>query len=446
MIRPYPSRRGVLRGLFNGTAIAVSIPFLDCFLNDTGTALAAGAPLPTRFGTWFWGLGVTESRWKPTKVGADYDIPFELRPIEAYKDKISILSGFNVFLDGKTNIPHVSGGIGIRTGIAPSSNGLPAPSFDVLIADKIGANSRFRAIDLSATRDARNSLSGRGAGNLNPSESSPLELYARIFGSGFTDPNSADFAPDPLIMARKSVLSNVTEQRQALEARVGARDRERLDQYFTVIRQTEQQLAIQLEKPAPLEACTIPGEGKDTTPAGNEIGQVVTNHKTLAQLLSIALACDQTRVFNMNFNSGASSLTKAGSTISHHQLTHEEQVDPKLGYQPESTWFVERCIEAFGTFVDVIGSFKEGDATLLDNTLVVAHSETNYAKTHTVEGIPIMLAGRAGGRVKSGLHIAGGGTPISRVGLTVQQVLGLPLDAWGQGGNRTNKTITELLA
>jgi hypothetical protein len=436
----------MLRGAMNGAAVAVALPLLDCFLDGHGEALAAGAPLPVRFGTWFWGLGVTEDRWKPTKVGTGYDVPYELKPIEPYRDQITVLSGFDVLLDGKPNLPHNSGGIGIRTGVAPSTAALPAPSFDVLIADHIGGQSRFRSLELSATRDATNSLSGRGEGSLNPAETSPVRFYTRLFGPEFADPNAADFKPNPGVMARQSVLSAVADQRKQLEARVGARDRERLDQYFTALRQTEQQLALQLQKPAPLAACRIPPKPADTEPPNNQVEYVIENHKVMAELLAMALACNQTRVFNMNFNNGASSLTKAGSTISHHQLTHEEPIDPKLGYQPESTWFVERCMEAFGVFVDTLGKFKEGDGTLLDNCLVVAHSETNFAKAHTVEGIPMMLAGRAGGKIKTGMHIDGASTPASRVGLTLQQAMGLPVDSWGEGGMRTSRPISEIMA
>lgn len=439
------TRRRILRGVMNGAAVTVALPFLDCFLDNHGRALASGAPLPVRFGAWFWGLGVTEDRWKPTKVGAGYDIGPELKPIEPYKDQITVLSSFDVVLDGKPNLPHNSGGIGIRTGIAPSTTALPAPSFDVLIADHIGGQTRFRSLELSATRDATNSLSGRGEGSLNPAESSPVRFYARLFGPEFADPNAADFKPNPGVMARQSVLSAVADQRKDLEARVGARDRERLDQYFTALRQTEQQLALQLQKPEPLAACRIPPKPVDTEPPNNQVEYVIDNHKNMANLLAMALACNQTRVFNMNFNNGASSLTKAGSTISHHQLTHEEQIDPKLGYQPEATWFVERCMEAFGVFVDTLGQFKEGDGTLLDNSLVIAHSETNFAKVHSVEGIPMMLAGRAGGKVKTGLHVAGGSTPASRVGLTLQQIMGVPVDTWGEGGMRANKAISEIM-
>ncbi|HEX7742541.1 MAG TPA: DUF1552 domain-containing protein, partial [Sphingobium sp.] len=102
------NRRTVLRGLFQGAAVGVSLPLLDYFLDNNGAALANGKPIPVRFGTWFWGLGVTEDRWKPTKIGADYDVPFELKPIEQYRDRISILSGFDVLLDGKPNLPHHS--------------------------------------------------------------------------------------------------------------------------------------------------------------------------------------------------------------------------------------------------------------------------------------------------------------------------------------------------
>ncbi|HEX7821670.1 MAG TPA: DUF1552 domain-containing protein [Sphingobium sp.] len=423
----------------------MALPLLDCFLDNNGVAMANGQPIPVRFGTWFWGLGVTEDRWKPTKEGAGYDILPELMPIKQYRDQISILSGFDVLLDSKPNLPHGSGGIGIRTGIAPSKPELPAPSFDVLVADRIGSATRFRSLEISATRDATNSLSGRGNGSLNPAETSPINLYNRLFGSEFADPNKADFTPNISVMARRSVLSSVAEQRKALEARVGARDRERLDQYFTALRQTEQQLAMQLEKPAPLEACSIPPRPVDTTPENNQIEHVVENHKVMAHLLAMALACNQTRVFNVNFNNGASSLTKAGSTISHHQLTHEEPIEPRLGYQPESTWFVERCMEAFGVFVDTLGQFKEGAGSLLDNSLIVAHSETNFAKQHTVDGIPIMLAGRAGGKVKTGLHVAGRGSPASRVGLTLQQIMGVPIDTWGEDSMKTNKSISEIM-
>jgi hypothetical protein len=425
----------------------VGVPLLDAFLDGNGQALAAtGAPVPVRFGTWFWGLGVNPNRWFPSNPGKDYDLKPELEPIKAFQNKISILGNFNIMLDGAPNLPHVSGGAAIRTGMAlTAERGLPGESFDVTIGDLIGTRSRFRSLEISSSGDPRNSLSGRGGGNLNPSEVSPAALYQRLFGLGFKDPNSASFTPDPQVIARRSVLSSVTEQRQALERSVGAADRQKLDQYYTSVRQLENQLDVELTKPAPLESCVVPRPVADRQ-VNAEIENVMQNHELMTDLLVMALACDQTRVFNMMFNNGASSLSRIGSTTTHHQLTHEEVLDNRLGYQPNATYFLTKIMEAWVYFVGALDKVKEGDRTLLDNSMVFAHSETEFAKFHTIDNIPMMLAGSAGGRLKSGIYVDGAGTAVSRVGLTMQQVMGVPLDRWGSKSMETNRTIGELVA
>jgi len=253
-----------------------------------------------------------------------------------------------------------------------------------------------------------------------------------------------DYAKDPLVMARRSVLSGVEEQRKAFEAQLGASDKQRLDQYFTSLRQLEKQLDIELTKPQPLEACRVPSKPTEA-PVNAQIENVLVNHKLMTQLLVMAMACDQTRVFNMYFNNGASSLTRVGSTTTHHQLTHEEQLDQRLGYQPNVTFFVEKIMGAWVDFIAALDAVKEGDGTLLDHTLVFAHSETDFAKFHTIDSIPMMTAGSASGRVKTGIHVKGMGTPVSRVGLTLQQVMGVPVDKWGTASMQTNKPITEIL-
>jgi len=441
------SRRSALKGVLQGARIAIGLPLLDAFLDVNGEAMAAtGAPVPVRFGTWFWGLGVNPNRWFPSNAGPGYDLKPELAPIRDYAHKINVLGNFNVMLDGAPNLPHTSGGPAIRTGRAlTAERGLPGESFDVTIGDQIGTRTRFRSLETSASGDPRNSLSGRGGGNLNPSEVSAAGLYQRIFGAGFKDPNSATFVPDPLVMARRSVLSSVTEQRQALDRAVGAADREKLDQYFTSVRQLENQLETELIKPEPLQACAVPGPVAERQ-VNAEIENVVTNHALMADLLVMALACDQTRVFNMMFNNGASSLTRIGSTITHHQLTHEEVLDNKLGYQPEATYFLTRIMEAWVYFVAALDRVKEGPRTLLDNTLVFAHSETEFAKFHTIDNIPMMTAGSAGGRLKTGIYVDGIGTPVSRVGLTLQQVMGVSVDRWGTQSMETNKPLSEIVA
>jgi len=441
------SRRTALRGVVNGAAVAVGVPLLDLFLDGNGEALAAtGAPVPIRFGTWFWGLGVNPNRWFPSKAGPNYELKPELAPIKDFQSKINVYGNFNVPLDGAPNLPHATGGPAIRTGRAlTAERGLPGESFDVTIGDLIGTRTRFRSLEMSASGDPRNSLSGRGGGNLNPSEVSASALYTRIFGTGFKDPNSATFTPDPQVMARRSVLSAVTEQRQSLERAVGAADKQKLDQYYTSVRQLENQLDVQLTKPEPLQSCVVPRSVADL-PVNAEIEHVILNHQLMTQLLVMALACDQTRIFNMMFNNGASSLTRIGSTITHHQLTHEEVLDNRLGYQPNATYFLTKIMEAWVGFVGALDGIKEGNRTLLDNTLVLAHSETEFAKFHTIDNIPIMTAGSAGGRMKTGIYVDGAGTPVSRIGLTLQQVMGVSLDKWGAKSMETGKSLGEVVA
>lgn len=439
--------RTALRGSLGGAAVTVGLPFLDIFLNSNGDALAAtGAPLPRRFGTWFFGCGMNPSRWNPTKEGRDFDLPPELQPIAKVREHLSVLSGFSIILAGETNQVHRTGVIGTLCGGAPTATtDNPGPTFDILISDAMGSTTRFRSLEMAATGVAKDSFSRRSESAVNPSETTPLSLYTRIFGPGFTDPNADEFTPDPKMLVRRSALSIVSDDRRNLEAKLGQSDRARLDEYFTALRQLEHQFDLQLSEPPPLEACSIPDRPNET-PVSQDVAHVVANHELMTKVLALALACDQTRVFNMLFSDGASRLHSPGSSDNHHTLTHEEARDPELGYQPEATRFVMHGMEAWATFVQILASVPEGDGTLLDHCLVMAHSETSDANSHSVTGLPIMIAGRAGGRVRPGVHVRGAGDSTARVGLTLQQVMGLNISSWGSKANETSRSISEILA
>lgn len=440
-----PDRRTILRGAMQGAAVGMALPLLNIFLDVNGQALAAtGQRIPVRFGTWIWGCGFIPERWIPAADGADYGMPPDLEPLAPYRKQLAILSGFDVKLDGVANKPHVTGNLGLRTGIPVPSDNVRAPTLDVLIGDTIGQGSRFRSIELSASGIER-SYSFRGAGSPNPSEVSPLALYQRIFGEGFQDPNAATFTPDPKVMVRQSVLSAVSEDRQRIMRSLGAADRQRLDEYFTSVRQLEQQLALQLTPPARIENFSLPSPPSKTV-VDSDIENVMVNHKLMAGLLAQALACDQTRVFNMLFSDTASNLRRSASSDTHHTLTHEEPVNPKLGYQESVAWFAAKSMVACRDFVDALAAIKEGDGTLLDNTLLFAHSDCSIAKSHAVEGIPMMVIGGGGGRIRTGYHMAGRADSAARIGLSLQQAMGLQVERWGTASMETNRTVTELVA
>jgi len=439
------SRRTVLRGMVGGAAVSLGLPLFDCFLNDDGTALAQGAPLPVRFGTWFWGCGMNPDRWVPEAEGADYDLPPELEALADVREHVSVLSGFNTVLDGRPNLPHWTGVMATLTGSVPSVEPeVPAPTLDVLISERIGAATRFRSLELAATGVPGQSYSRASQSIVNASTVSPLELYTRVFGADFVAPGDAGHMPDPRTVLRQSLLSAVSDDAARLESRLGSHDRQRLDQYFTSLRQLENQIELSLSPPD-LAACKRP-----RPPMGEEIGteleQTKSTHLMLTELLVFALLCDQTRVFNMLFSWGTSELRRSGAETAHHQYTHDEVVDPVLGYQPNATGFVLESMQAWAGFVDRLASTPEGAGTLLDNCLVLAHSESSFAKSHQVTMLPVMIAGRAGGRLRSGLHLRGNGEPVSRIGLTVQQTMGLAVGSWGTRSMEVSQPVGAILA
>jgi hypothetical protein len=446
-IRPV-HRRGVLRGLFQGSAVTVGLPFLDCFLDDNGTALAAtGAPLPVCFGTWFWGCGLNPGRWEPATVGPGYTMAVELQPLVGFRDRINIYSGMTAHLDGKPNPPHYMGPAAILTGSVLQTGPVPSvPSIDTLVADTIGTRTRFRSLEVACTANPANSHSVRAGSVVNPSEVSPVALYTRVFGPEFKDPNAADFTPDPAIMVRRSVLSAVSDESKKFVGSVGAADKARLDEYFTSLRELEQQLDIELQRPAPLAACSVPAASTDN-PVGTTIDVALANHKLFAGLLAHALACGQTRVFNVAFSEGLSPIRMKGEANTQHLFTHEDPVDEKLGYQPNVAKFIQPIMGAFNELLVALDGIKEGDRTLLDRMVVFAATDHGFAKIHTLDNIPMMTVGGASGRIRTGIHYAAAnGDPVSRVGLTIQQALGVPVSSWGTGSNQTSKTITEVMA
>lgn len=444
------NRRKLLRGLVNGAAVSVALPMLDCFLDGNGEALADGSPIPVRFGTWFWGCGINDRRFYPDALGREYELKAESMPLNPFKPKLTIFSGFNAILNGQPNLTHWSGTMALLSGTVPSVGGngvgrAPASTIDCLVADHMGTRSRFKSIQVACTGQPNVSYSMREGSTINPSEVDPVSLYMRIFGEGFRDPNAAEFTPDPAIMLQQSVLSSVAEQRQSYLQNVGAADRARLEQYFTSLREVEQQLAAQLQPPPPCESCVVPGR-PDALQPGATWEEASAMHDKLTDLLVMALACNQTRVFHVALSAAVSNLRRAGQSVALHELTHEEAIDPDLGYQKEATFFLARTMGVYASLLAKMEAVKEGAGTLLDHSLVMACSESNLAKLHTLESLPIIVAGTAGGRWRSGGHIAGRGDTVARVGLTIQQSLGVPIGAWGTGANLATRPVTEVLA
>jgi hypothetical protein len=440
------NRRRMLKGMLGGSAVSVGVPLLNMFLNGNGNALANGAPIPVRFGTWVWGLGMNDAIFTPKKTGRDFDLPEEIASLKDVKKHINLFTRFNTFKDGAPLMCHHTGWVILRSGIAPTpAITRPGETIDVTVAKKIGNATRYSILSATATGDVRDSYSYESQNSVNAPEYSPIRMYQNLFGPEFQDPNAAEFRPNPRAMVRKSVLSGVLDEAKKLSTEVGAEDKARLDQYFTSLRDLEKQFELQLTKPQPLPACSA---GKATTAeptAGIDAPRVGERHALMTKMMVMAIACDQARVFNMGYAGETAATTKPGYEKPHHTATHEEPTHPELGYQVEVSWFTRRAMENWAEFVKAFAEQKEGDGTLLDNCLVYALSDISYAKIHSLDNIPMFTAGTAGGKVKTGYHIQGSGEPGTRLGYTLMKVMGLDINSWGTLSNTTSKEFGEIL-
>jgi hypothetical protein len=226
---------------------------------------------------------------------------------------------------------------------------------------------------------------------------------------------------------------------------LGKADQQKMDQYFSSVRDMENQLAVGLKKPEKCESCLVPEAPKEPA-RGASVDIVNGNTKTMAKLLAMGLACNQSRVFTFVHTAGSSETYMAGNSKIYHQITHDEPTDAKLGFQPETSKLAGLVMQGLGAFLAELDAIKEGDGTLLDNSLVMAFSDTGYAKIHAIENIPMFLAGRAGGKHKAGQHIVGKGDAVTRVSLTAMQLAGAPVGEFGAGSMKTSNPIREVMA
>lgn len=433
------SRRTLLRGMLGGAAVSVGIPLLDIFLNTNGNALAQGQLIPPRFGLFFWGNGVHPERWVPQGTGVDWMLSEQLAPLASVKEDVTVISGTELKVPNL--IPHTSGACGILSGttlkLAGQHETFGGPTIDQIIADTLGNDTRFKSLEYGAEASA--GLSYNGPDSRNPPETSPFALYERIFGAGFRLPGE-DASIDPTLALRRSVLDAVMEDSKRLQRNVGASDKQRLEEHFQGIRDLELRIQRLEEDPPDRASCARPDGPERDYPHIDGRAQIRAKNRAMCDLVSLALACDQTRVFSNYITYPVNNLLFEGASAGHHQLTHDEPGD-----QPEVNAIVQQLIEEFAYMVESLRAIPEGDSTLLDNCVVLGTTDVAYGRTHSLDEFPILLAGTAGGVIKKGIHYRSQSAEnASRVPLTIARALGIPLAEFGTEEGRATDSIGDL--
>lgn len=440
-----PTRRAFLRGL---GGVTVGLPIFSYMLNDHGDAFAGGGDIPTRFGLWFFGNGVHMGQFTPT-VGPDWQPPADgsLASLVPLKEYVSVVTGMSVLTPRH---PHHSGMAAVCSGgphlkVADVRDTIVStlkyPSVDQIAANYFmgesvvpspyrsleAAITRFRGTDEGTTfQYLSHNGSVAGETNVNPSEESPHAFWDRLFNQGTVEP--------VLRKARASVLDSVGDQIGDLEGKLGAKDKQRLDQHLTSIRELEARLS------APLADCTPPADpGEFPDLESNE--QVTEKTHAMGDLVALALACGLTRAFSVEYSTCGSGAVfwMVGATDGHHYLNHTEP----------SPWTVGAAIAKFNMeqlayFLTKLRDTPEGATNLLANSSILCVTEHSEGWTHSQDDMPMLVCGHGGGRLRGNVHFRGAGDNTTRTLLTALRGAGLPLTEFGYEEGFTNAPITEL--
>lgn len=442
------SRRHLLRGV--GAAIA--LPTFEAMLTGSGLAFADGTTPPKRFVTWFFGNGVIRSKWTPAQVGTTYTVTEQLAPLGALRGDVSVLSGFNVktpnlrghhngaaaLLSGAPMIPLDPGGAGYNSKFGMKS-------IDQVAADAIAGTTTFKSLQLAVSKrwttgegPTLANMSHRGPDQPMPQESNPLRLFNTLF-SGFTprDPR------DPRDAMRANVLDAVKDDAVALQSKLGATDKQRLDAHLTAI--SELRTRVLALPPVFTTACVKPATPTQQNQDVGGIEPIEAVSTVMSDLLAMAFACDLTRVASFQFSGSVGGhcfkfLTPNEARDNEHAITHEATLQGKVN---EAVIFT---MKNFAYTLQALKRTVEGTGSLLDNTVVLCTSDVAEGLDHSINDYPVLLAGKGGGALRSGYHFRSGtGRNTSDILLTCLKALGTGATSAGMDSGLSTTPISELL-
>jgi hypothetical protein len=423
---PVLSRRTLLRGMLGGSAVSLALPPLDAFFDGHGRAYASTGEFPTRFGLFFWGNGILPDRWIPAQSGAEWALSEQLAPLANVREHLTLVSGTEVKV---SNIDaHISGPAGLLSGrsniIRDGGYTFAAPTLDQLVAAELGASTRFRSIEVGV-QPGLVGLSFNGPDSRNPPETSAAALFDRLFGAGFRLPGEEPIY-DPTLALRRSVLDAVLADASALEGRLGAVDKARLDQHMTAVRALELRIARMEEDPPELAACLRP-EAPPEVPDVEGRVQMRARSAVLSELVAMAFACDLTRSLSFWYSDPLSDVLYAGATAGHHQLTHDEPGD-----QPQVHDILLEIMGSFADLIEALRAIPEGDGTVLDHSAILGTTDVSYGRTHQIDEFPMLIAGSACGRLKTGQHYRSSTKEnAGKVPLSILRALGINAGSFG---------------
>lgn len=433
------TRRRFLRGL----GALVALPSLES-LTPRAVGAAADATPPLRMGFMFVPNGVHMPDWTPERTGAYFELPKILRSMEPVKRDLLVLSGLThdkgrangdgpgdharsagVFLTGVQ--PLKSEGSEIRAGV----------SIDQLAAGAVGHETKFASLELGAEPGRQsgkcdsgyscaysNNISWRDASTPMTKEVNPRLVFERLFGNAVGTEVSEQQARRRRF--KKSILDFVLEDAHRLESKASHRDRQKLDEYLTAVREIEQRIEKAESTAAERPDYIREFEAPRGVPASYE-----EHLQMMGDLMVLAFQSDTTRVCTfMLANEGSNrSYRPIGVNEGHHSLSHHQNDPVKQAKISEINEFHAR--QAAYVF-QKMKSIPEGDGTLLDHSMIVYGAGISDGNRHNNENLPIVVAGGGNGTLTTGRHVRFEfETPMANLLLSLGHRMGVRAERFG---------------
>jgi hypothetical protein len=445
------SRRTVLRGvLAGGASVIIPLPRLGGMLNSNGTAYADGTALPVRFGFWFFGNGIIPSRWVPnqTGVGDAWTLSEELAPLQAVKPWLSVITGTDVKV--ADSAAHASFPACALSGATNGSKTTLLPTIDQVIAQIIGKGTTFpTGIHIgignsSGSTALGDTMSFSGVNQPNPPNFNPTKVFQQLMQFANT---GTPAAPDPELLREKMVLDAVNTQTSALRTKLGSEDQQRLDRHLEGIQQLQTQI---MRAQGPKVSGTLINPDTAFANRGADGSLSRARCQAFNDLLVFALSTDLTRIFSYTFTPPASfqSYADCGLGTGGYHGDYGHRQSPK-GPAYATAGMNTGVQYAMTNLADLLTSMKDtpdGASTLLDNSAVYTTSCTSESQTHSPIDFPLLVSGKAGGKLKGNTHLRLVGENSSTVLHTLYTTFGGTAEAIGMGAGQVSNGIPDLLA
>jgi len=414
------SRRTVLRG----AGATIALPLLDA-MSPAATAWAqtAAGSTPPRMAFVGFPHGAVMSQWSPSTAGKDYEMSAILKPLEAYREYLTIVSGLR---NKPAESPEPHGYIE-RTWlscVAPWDAGVIGPeagvTADQLAARHIGQETRVPSLELT-TAQVGAQLAWRTPTQSLPQEGNPRGVFYRLFGQGDTDAERAS-----ILTETGSILDRVKAQANRLQADLGVHDRVVVRDYLDSVREIERR--VQMASEQDTSALEIPD-----APVGvpNDID---AHMKLMFDLMGLAFQADLTRVITFSLDREASMRTYTHLDIAEafHPLSHHGNNAQK---QEKLVRIQTYHTKMFAGFIERLATTEEGDGTVLDHSTILFGSNMSNSDRHNNDPLPSALLGRAHGRIKGGQHLSyPQDTRFADLLLTLFDRTNIPVESIGDSG------------